>query len=159
MYYLPVKLSFRSTELFLGLTDASVRSHNSLLTPWKHPLSLPLGQFIIWYGFSCCSTKNQHWKEINYWTILKMSHCRYTEELSRTFIQTCATKSFPLILLVYFLQKGHDSLENGEILKSAIGAWVTKALGRNFCNLDIEVFQLWDTGCLLSAATDAKNLY
>ena len=71
-----------------------------------------------------------------------MSHCRYTGELSRTFIQICATKSFPLILLVYYLQKGHNSLENGEILKSATGAWVTKALGRNFCILDMEVFQL-----------------
>ena len=44
MYDLQVKLSsVRSTEFFLGLTDVFVRSHNSLPTPWKHPLSLPLG--------------------------------------------------------------------------------------------------------------------
>ena len=57
-------------------------------------------------------------------------------------LQTWATKSSPFRIWLY-LKDGHDSLGNGESLKSAAGAWVTKTLGQKFLRpSDIEVFQL-----------------
>ena len=45
-------------------------------------------------------------------------------------------------MLLYF-KEGHASLGNGESLKSAAGASVTKTLGQKFLRpSDIEVFQL-----------------
>ena len=56
-----------------------------------------------------------------------MSHCwtitHYTG-IATTTLQTWATKSSPLIWL--YFKEGHNSLGNGESLKSAAGAWVQR---------------------------------
>ena len=77
--------------------------------------------------------------------------------IATTTLQTWATKSSPLIWL--YFKEGHDSLGNGESLKSAAGAWVTKTLGQKFLKpSDIEVFQLWDTGGLSSCSYRREKL-